>query len=315
MSRSQAVALEEAPCPLGCPPGDTRVLVGRDRLHNLPGEFSVVKCRTCGLIRTNPRPTLETIGFYYPDEYEPYRSTRVTLMPGPRGQVPVWKRVLLDLLAGGRELPVRPPGRLLEIGCASGAFLHEMAQLKWQVEGLEMSETAAEGARSLGYPVRSGTIETAADPAEPYDVVVGWMIFEHLHDPVCASQKLRRWTRENGWLVISVPDASSWEFKIFKDAWYGLDVPRHLYHYTPKTIKMVLMRCGWRVERIFWHKNLKNLLQSLSYLFADRGWRRLAEHFKSFADGDRLPRGQLIPGAIAGMLRQSGRMTVWANRT
>lgn len=45
-----------AACPLGCPPTDETILVGRDRLYNLPGEFTVVKCRTCGLKRTNPMP-------------------------------------------------------------------------------------------------------------------------------------------------------------------------------------------------------------------------------------------------------------------
>ena len=48
--------IENVSCPLGCIKGDEIVLTGRDRLHDLPGEFTVVKCRSCGLMRTNPRP-------------------------------------------------------------------------------------------------------------------------------------------------------------------------------------------------------------------------------------------------------------------
>ena len=57
------ILLESAACPIGCPPTDETILVDRDRLHNLPGEFTVVKCRNCGLMRTNPRPTPETNSF------------------------------------------------------------------------------------------------------------------------------------------------------------------------------------------------------------------------------------------------------------
>ena len=71
------VVLEDADCPLGCPRSDETVLAGRDRLHGLPGRFQVVRCRSCGLMRTNPRPSPGTIGFYYPEDYHPYRNTRV----------------------------------------------------------------------------------------------------------------------------------------------------------------------------------------------------------------------------------------------
>ncbi|MEJ7619026.1 MAG: hypothetical protein WKF30_19070 [Pyrinomonadaceae bacterium] len=71
------VSLEDRACPLGCAPDDELLFSGRDRLHDLPGIFQVVKCRACGLMRTNPRPTPETIGFYYPENYGPYQSTRV----------------------------------------------------------------------------------------------------------------------------------------------------------------------------------------------------------------------------------------------
>ena len=72
-----SIQMEDVPCPFGCPQNDEVVLTGHDLLHNLPGEFTVVKCRSCGLMRTNPRPTQETISFYYPDRYGSYLGTRV----------------------------------------------------------------------------------------------------------------------------------------------------------------------------------------------------------------------------------------------
>src|SRR5579871_2523561 len=72
------IAMETVDCPLGCPPDDEILFTGRERLHNLPGRFTVVRCRTCGLMRTNPRPTPESIGLYYPSDYGPYSSTQVS---------------------------------------------------------------------------------------------------------------------------------------------------------------------------------------------------------------------------------------------
>ena len=78
---SAPVALERVGCPLGCPSDDELVITGRDRLHELPGEFRVVRCRGCGLMRTDPRPTLDGIDFYYPADYRPYLTTRVGTTP------------------------------------------------------------------------------------------------------------------------------------------------------------------------------------------------------------------------------------------
>ena len=62
---------------MGCSSNDEIILASRDLLHDLPGIFTVVKCSNCGLMRTNPRPSPDTIGFYYPENYGPYVGTRV----------------------------------------------------------------------------------------------------------------------------------------------------------------------------------------------------------------------------------------------
>lgn len=73
---NDSIKLEQVYCPLGCQKRDKTVLTGRDLLHDLPGEFNVVKCLDCGLMRTNSRSTPETMGFYYPNDYGPFLGTR-----------------------------------------------------------------------------------------------------------------------------------------------------------------------------------------------------------------------------------------------
>jgi hypothetical protein len=151
-------------------------------------------------------------------------------------------------------------------------------------------------------------------PLEPYDLIVGWMVFEHLHEPMQVLEKLRHWTQPDGWLVLSVPDAGALEFTVFKDAWYALHLPHHLYHYTLETLGLVLERSGWHIERVFWHSNPTNLLQSLRYRCRERGWQKAADYLLDIVAGRRQRYARLLLGRVLGMLHASGRMTVWANR-
>ena len=315
------VLLESRPCPLGCPPDDTRVLVGRDRLHGLPGEFQVVRCRVCGLLRTDPRPAPGAISFYYPADYGPYLYTRVGAASDEQDLRPRWRRRLSRVIqaavrVNAERLPAMSPGRMLEIGCASGAFLHRMAVAGWQAEGIEFSESAAAAARRLGYRVDTGQLEIAPDRPEQYDLVVGWMVLEHLHDPVRALKKLWSWAKPGGWLVVSVPNADCYELALFRDAWFALHLPNHLYHFTPETLAKLFDRSGWRLEKIFYHRDLRNLLGSLSYVFSDRGiFNRLAGRFSEFPErGGRLSLLLHPLAVVLSALGQTGRMTVWARR-
>lgn len=311
------ILLENTACPFGCPPEYETMLVGRDRLHNLPGEFSVVKCRTCGLMRTNPRPTPESIGFYYPDNYGPYIGTLVPRGMAACGLVPLWKRLLKKIFQfNTQRLPPLPKGRMLEVGCASGAFLHRMASQGWEAEGIEFSKDAANSARSLGYSVYTGTIEDTPDPNHFYDLVVGWMVLEHVHDPLLALKKLHDWVKPGGWLVISVPNTATLEFRLFKDAWYALQLPTHLYHYTPRTLEMLLARAGWCVKKVFHQRILTNLVASLGYCLQDKKPRcRLANYLIDFSSSGVAVNGLLYPLAyVLSLFGQTGRMTVWTQR-
>ncbi len=320
MSAPAEVELERADCPLGCARDDEPVLVGRDRLQGLPGEFSVVRCRSCGLLRTDPRPTSGSIGFYYPDEYGPYEGTRVSV-PGALPLRSPWRRAISTAVQSltrsrAQEVPDLPPGRLLEVGCASGAYLDWMARRGWRVEGIEFSAAAAAQARSLGYRVHTGPVETAPAPTEPYDLVVGWMVLEHLHDPIGALRRLREWTKPGGWLVLSVPNADSWELRAFGDAWYALHLPNHLWHPGRRTVEKVLERAGWRLSRVVYQRDVRNIVGSLGYRLRDRGrFPRLAEWMATFPERGGRIYYLLHPLAfVLAKLGAAGRITVWARR-
>lgn len=313
MSKNNVV-LESVACPFGCGKGDDVVLTGRDLLHNLPGVFTVVKCRSCGLMRTNPRPTPEAMGFYYPDDYGPYLGTMIQDAK-PIASLKNRLRSLAKRIfkTNAMKLPSLMPGRLLEIGCASGSFLHLMAGQGWSVQGIEFSEKAAQMAAQLGHSVHVGPLETAPKPSEPFDLIVGWMVLEHLHDPVGGLQKLREWAKPGAWLVLSVPNSGSIEFSLFKDKLYSLHLPNHLYHFTPHTIEMVLNAGGWRLEKIHHQRTLSNLIASIGFVLQDRGYPKLGQKFIDFIGAAGVFTAVLFPLAwLLAIFGQTGRMTVWA---
>lgn len=318
MNTPEKIRLESRPCPLGCGVEDVPVLVGGDRLHGLPGKFTVVRCTRCGLMRTNPRPTADSIGFYYPDEYGPYLATRVENTTNTGESSSAWRRRVKALFQFNTEhMPAKlSPGRLLEIGCASGAFMHRMAEVGWTVEGIEPSPAAGRATQSLGYPVHIGSLEEAPDPAAPFDLIVGWMVLEHLHKPVEAVRKLHRWTNPGGWFVLSVPNAGAAEFRIFKDAWYALQLPTHLFHYTPETISAVLQSGGWKVEQVHHQRTLTNLIASTGYRLRDWGHPdAMANALISYPERRGRKEYCLYPlSYLLSLLGQTGRMTVWARR-
>jgi 2-polyprenyl-3-methyl-5-hydroxy-6-metoxy-1,4-benzoquinol methylase len=312
------VVLESKTCPLGCPPGDDFVVSGYNRYSGLPGNFTVIKCRTCHLMRTDPRPTAETIDYYYPESYLPYNSSLVTHLKNIPDKRPLLLRLIRRLFEFNTERlpPISPSGRMLEVGCASGAFMHRMALRGWAVEGVEFSKAAAENTRSLGYKVFTGRIEDMPDPEDVYDIAVGWMVLEHLHDPVLALKKMYNWTKPGGWLVISLPNAASMDFRIFKGAWYALCLPNHLYHFTPATIRTILNRTGWTVEKIFPQRILSTWIASLGYILKDLGiMQSFAEKLIAYPSQPQRANFLFYPLAyLLGCFGQTGMMTIWARK-
>ena len=314
------ICTEYPPCPNGCASDDVALFTAQDRLNGLPGEFQVVRCRHCGLIRTAPRPTAASIGHYYPESYSPYATTEVTgeRTPRKRGLLfRIARAVSKRLVELNTEVtPDIPKGRMLEIGCASGSFLAHMAAQGWAVEGIEFGESAAAKARAAGFRVQVSSIESAVDPDEPFDLVVGWMVVEHLHDPVAALTKLASWVAPGAWLAISTPNAASLDFRLFRRAGYALQVPTHLYHFSPTTLSALLARSGWSVERVYHQRILGNYLGSIGLLLEDlNAPRSLSEFFKNLPARRGYLNHALYPLAwLLSHFGQTGRITVWARR-
>lgn len=306
------VVLEQSACPNGCLPNDRFILEGQDRLHNLPGRFNIVECKTCNLRRTNPRPSSNSIGFYYPDTYGPYNN-QPTQSAEIRSSPSKLKRAVAKLLnMQSRVLPDIPSGTLLEIGCASGDYLLEMQKLGWVVEGIEFSSSAAEKALKAGLKVQITSLENACPPQKKVNLIVAWMVLEHLHQPVECLNRMYEWIQPDGYLVASVPDSSSIINSAFGEYCYDLHLPNHLYHYSDKTIEKILEKSGWKLEKVVWQKNSSTFLNSLIYIAKDKNLPNL-ERFVNWLKISYSARNiRLLLNLLLGITKQSGRIEIWA---
>lgn len=268
-------ALETIACPLCGVYEYQSFLRGPDLFMRLAGSFRLVQCRNCQLIFQNPRPTLASIGRYYPQRYGAYAAAETGLR-GRAGLAGMLTRRALGMRCRliDRATTATPatPRRLLDIGCASGLFLEAMQQQPgWLVEGVEPDAASARGvSERLDIQVFAGPFEHASYADNQFDAVTLWDVLEHLHDPLTSLHAIRRILKPDGVLFIRVPNTASYVARLCGRYWSGYDLPRHLTLFTPPTLAHALRKAGF-------HTTVKRY-SSGSYLAALHSLRFALDH-------------------------------------
>ena len=220
------------------------IYCGPDWQQPLP-PVALVRCQNCGLIYLSPRPTPQEIGAYYPADYGPFRPAiedeRMALMRYMRRRKLAQRRHLIEQFSG------RKTGRVLDVGCATGLFLHEMSLAGWETAGVELTPTAAEYARKrFGLNVFTGTLSELPAAPGAFDVVTFWDVLEHTFSPSSELARAATLLSPGGLIAINVPNWHSPDRRLFGPHWIGLDPPRHLYVFTRASLTTLLERAGLR---------------------------------------------------------------------
>lgn len=233
---------------VGCLLGHTvpaeKLFERQDWWFGLPGDFAWQRCPQCGLLFLSPRPTQLKIVDYYPPNYAAYRPA----IDDERWAMMRWKRRrnLHGVVAiVNRHLA---PGRLLDVGCATGNYLAEMRRGGWQVQGVELqAEAAAYAQQRFGLDVFCGDLLDGRFPANHFNVVTLWDVLEHTFDPVAILSEIGRILQPGGLVIFSIPDPTSIWAQRFGPAWIGYDTPRHLYLFYGQSLYLLLARAGFRL--------------------------------------------------------------------
>jgi SAM-dependent methyltransferase len=142
------------------------------------------------------------------------------------------------------------PGKALEIGSGAGWMLRALKHRGWKVVGNERSvQNAALALVKDGFPIFAGGID-AVKPVPRFDLIVLMQVLEHLENPRTVLQHCARLLKPGGTLVAVVPNLDSWQARACGQFWFHLDVPRHLFHFTPRSLTLALEAVGLRVMTI-----------------------------------------------------------------
>ena len=219
-----------------------------DRLyHTTAKEFAVVRCRECGLARLDPQPAAEELRRYYPESYwfAPDESAASRMAEAYR------RLVLRDHVRFvARALSGCERGRLLDVGCGGGLFLGMMRERGYRVAGLDFSREAASVAwKRQQAPAVCGDLAHAPLRAGSFAGITMFHVLEHVHDPRAYLVAARELLAPDGRLVVQVPNAASWQFRLLGRRWSGVDVPRHLFDFRDRDVERLLEACGMVVVR------------------------------------------------------------------
>lgn len=201
--------------------------------------FPIWHCNTCTARFTQDVPGEQEIGsFYASADYISHSDTKKGLINT------LYHRVRKMTLASKRKLIIRTTktqkGKLLDVGCGTGAFLHTMEEAGWAVTGLEPDPTAREKAVSLYGLAPLPTDQLFQLDPGTYNAITMWHVLEHVHELHRYVEQLGKLLAPGGRLFIAVPNYTSYDASVYKEYWAAYDVPRHLYHFSPASMQQLL---------------------------------------------------------------------------
>ncbi len=180
----------------------------------------------------------------------------------------VWSRMLwrnFDVF------PWRGKGRLLDVGCGGGAYLSRMQQFGWNVQGSDFSAHAVETCRAQGLDTHQGVnVDELFEPGR-FDVVTLWHVLEHVPSPTQTLEQIRHVLADDGCLVLAVPNFDSWCARRYKELWFGMELPRHIWHFTPTTLEAMLNKAGFIPTRRVYPKFGQTIQNTMNYIARERG--------------------------------------------
>lgn len=210
-------------------------------------EFSILIDKETNLLVTSPRPKDENLGVYYESEdYISHSDSKKSLFDRlyqfVRNYTLKQKIKLIDSFKSSDKT-------VLDIGAGTGDFLVACKNHGWKVEGVEPSTKANEIASlKLAVNLKSDITDLVE---QQYDVITMWHVLEHVPNLTTYISQVRELLKPNGTLIVAVPNHESYDAEYYGKFWAAYDVPRHLWHFSQKSIEKL-----FSIERM----NVVNIL-------------------------------------------------------
>jgi len=203
-----------------------------DRFHGRSEVYRLLRCPSCSLVWLDRPPLPSEMGQHYGPDYD--RSVAAA------GEEPERWAGRYKVLAKHRS-----SGAILDLGCSAGGFLGGLRRPDWKLYGVEMSDSVARKARArCGAQVFVGDILDAPFAPESFDVITCFHVFEHLYQPREVLARVADWLKPGGIFYAMMPNIDSAGCRIFGSHWYALELPRHLFHFSPNSLRILAESVG-----------------------------------------------------------------------
>ena len=218
--------------------------------YSVSGEvFDLVKNETFGFLETIPQPDLEKLPEYYKsDDYISHTDSKRNLFERTYH--------IIKKMALRRKLSLinsfsKQKGTLLDVGCGTGDFLEFSKQKGWRVVGIEPNDQARAIANKKTNNSVYKTNHLLNLENHSFDIITLWHVLEHLPNLEEHIAEFKRLLKPNGTLIIAVPNYKSYDAKIYKTYWAAFDVPRHLWHFSKESIKILMETFKMNVVKMY----------------------------------------------------------------
>jgi 2-polyprenyl-3-methyl-5-hydroxy-6-metoxy-1,4-benzoquinol methylase len=252
-------------CPV-CNHSNPQIVIESQDFSLTQISFSILHCAQCTVRFTSPLPSQDEIVQYYKfNEYISHTDVKEGWMN--RLYHFIRTKTLSQKTNWIQSLFTGHKGHLLDIGAGTGAFVHAMHQKSWKVTGLEPDADTRDRAYE-NYKLHLQSTDSIFDlPENEYEVITMWHVLEHVHSLKPYLHQCLKSLKQNGRLIIAVPNYTSFDAKYYKKYWAAYDLPRHLYHFSPKSMTRLLNEIGFELVSLkpMWYDSFYVSLLSEKY--------------------------------------------------
>lgn len=232
--------------------GSTKTLTKNlfDDRYGYPGNFSVLVCDKCGFGQISPAFKNEELSNLYTNFYPRQKQTAKDAIREATFE-PTLKYKMKSYLFGTNNVChqlVRPRTKVLDLGCGSGYSLIELQKINCEAYGTEADNNVLEIAKELKINISNDISEIPAKMK--FDYITASQVLEHVPDPSAYIKEVMTRLNENGQLIFSFPNLSSFGRVIWKNKWINWHVPYHQNFFSRKNIKLLASKCGLEIKSI-----------------------------------------------------------------
>ena len=210
-------------------------------------EFELIENQEYGFLETTPQPTLDKLpGYYQSEDYISHTDSKRNAFEKVYHLVRSisLKKKLKLINSFSSEAK-----QLLDVGCGTGDFLQTAQQNGWLVSGIEPNEEARGIANSKTNKSVFDTEQLQKFESKQFDVITLWHVLEHLPNLEDHIKTFKTLLKDNGTLLIAVPNYKSFDAKHYKEFWAAFDVPRHLWHFNQVSISNLVSKQNMSVVK------------------------------------------------------------------